>query len=209
MFKREVGIVRLRSWCVEDFTVFAPILCETWMSFTLSSSYEVGLQKAKIYLRQCLEVSTKALVLEVEQEPAGVLFLRNNSDVEPNIAMDAVQGKPNGFIEQIHATNSRYKEIQESLRDGIDTVYDGEIVLLLIKPSAKGKGLGQFLFAEANKYFRNTKCRHFFLYTDSSCDYMFYHHMGMNQVRAKALYPNHRKKKFDFYLYDSVVSCRP
>lgn len=201
--------MQLRSWRVEDDTVFAPILCETWMSFTLSSSYEVGLQKAKTYLWQCLEGSTKALVLEVEQEPAGVLFLRNNGDVEPNITMDVVQGKPKRFIKQIHATNSRYKEIQESLRDGIDTVYDGEIVLLLIKGSAKGKGLGQFLFAEANKYFRNMRCRHFFLYTDSSCDYMFYHHMGMHQVRAKALYPNHQKGNFNFYLYDGVVSSRP
>lgn len=200
----------LRSWNVQDYDELAKILCETWNAFTIMSTYEDGLKKAKLYIQQCLEESTNTQVLEVKKEVVGVLFIasklgKSSRTIKKAINYDTDNQFSNSLKEKYQKSNQQYRNICTLLKSKSQHSFDGEIVLLVIKPSFKGRGLGNFLFYEAIKHFKKTGSKEFYLYTNSSCDYTFYHHHGMKKASEVAMFPNTKNQSYKIYLYNGYV----
>lgn len=200
----------VRSWECDDFDILANILYETWFTFRMTASYEVGLQKAKIYLQQCLEISTFRQVIEINHQPVGFLLANSRMDsvLENNkqqINYDACDPFPSKLKKQYKKSNTRYKKHCMSLLHDVNKSFDGEITLFVIKPEFKGKGFGKLLFHKVVEYLYTIGCHSFFLFSDSSCDYSFYDYIGMKCLSSKSLHPNKLKKGFEIYLYEGNI----
>lgn len=82
--------------------------------------------------------------------------------------------------------------------------YDGELAFFAVSEACRGMGLGKALFEKAVEYLRSQGISSFYLFTDTSCNYGFYEHQGMQQKAKKVcrLDIGDHTENFEFYLYD-------
>lgn len=62
-----------------------------------------------------------------------------------------------------------------------------EIVLFIVSPEMRGKGVGRRLFDHMLSYFRAIGAGGYFLFTDSSCNVGFYEHNGLKRKASRTL----------------------
>lgn len=81
-----------------------------------------------------------------------------------------------------------YEELQAS-EELIGTSWDEEdfaqILLLIVAPESKGKGIGKKLVNQAETYFLEQKKNAYCLVTDTDCDWSFYEHLNMKRIAEK------------------------
>lgn len=65
--------------------------------------------------------------------------------------------------------------------------FDAEVVLFVLAPAARGHGLGKRMFGAVMEYFAANGIDEYFLYTDTTCDYTFYEHRGLERRGALPL----------------------
>ncbi|MBT1175497.1 GNAT family N-acetyltransferase [Bifidobacterium sp. LC6] len=84
--------------------------------------------------------------------------------------------------------------------------YAAEVVLFVLDPEARGLGLGKRMFRKLIADFRDAGLKHYFLYTDTTCNVGFYEHTGLQQIAAISL-PASRvhKESMSFYLYEGTI----
>ncbi|MGI6315634.1 MAG: GNAT family N-acetyltransferase [Christensenellales bacterium] len=82
--------------------------------------------------------------------------------------------------------------------------YMGELAFFAVSSSYRGQGVGKQLFQKAVEYLRKQKISSFYLFTDTSCNYGFYEHQGMQQKTKKicSMKIGDHTEEFEFYLYD-------
>ncbi|MEE1296065.1 MAG: GNAT family N-acetyltransferase [Bifidobacterium sp.] len=88
-----------------------------------------------------------------------------------------------------------------------------ELELFMVNPAVKGQGVGGHLWRDLLAAFREQGVEAFFLHTDSSCDFGFYDHKGLDCV-AQRLHADHPEDGDtepdligdDQYIYRGVVS---
>lgn len=82
-----------------------------------------------------------------------------------------------------------------------------EFILLIVSPHAKRQGIGRKLVAAGEEDLRQQGFSHYYLLTDSSCDYKFYDRLGMECVVDVAMdFTLRHIKDFDHYLC-SYLRC--
>lgn len=59
--------------------------------------------------------------------------------------------------------------------------YEGELAFFAIDEKCRGKGLGNQLFGTVVEYMKSQNISEFYLFTDTSCNYPFYEHMGLKR----------------------------
>ena len=82
-----------------------------------------------------------------------------------------------------------------------------EFSLLIVSPNAKRKGVGRKLVARGEDILRTQGYDHYYLLTDSSCDYKFYDRLQMTRVVDVAMSFNiTHVPHYDYYL-NSFLHC--
>lgn len=69
--------------------------------------------------------------------------------------------------------------------DNCSKQYEGELAFFALNEDYRGMGLGRKLFDEAKKYMEKEEIPDFYLFTDTSCNYKFYEHMGLKREKKK------------------------
>ncbi len=85
-------------------------------------------------------------------------------------------------------------------------LFDSEIALFAVSPQAQGLGVGSTLY----NYFLNTikkkNLNTFFLYTDTTCNFGFYEHKGLERITAIKKYVDSPvNKEIEFFLYKGIA----
>ena len=79
--------------------------------------------------------------------------------------------------------------------------YQGELSFLQLMGWYRGLGLGKELFNLLISYMQEQQINRFYLYTDTSCNYHFYEHLGMmRRVEQTHCFKITMKKRNAFYL---------
>lgn len=82
-----------------------------------------------------------------------------------------------------------------------------ELILLIVSPHAKRQGIGRKLIAAGEEDLRQQGFSHYYLLTDSSCDYKFYERLKMKRVVDVAMdFTLRHIEDFDHYL-SSYLRC--
>jgi len=90
--------------------------------------------------------------------------------------------------------------------DQLEGDYLAEVALFVICPRAKGLGIGSQLYYRFLKSLKAHDIQHYYLFTDTSCNYKFYELKGLKRSCTREYKPqtaNHAS--LDLYLYTGAV----
>ena len=79
---------------------------------------------------------------------------------------------------------------------------NGEILLFVVDPKMKGKGIGTLLLKEMEKDLKNKEV---FLYTDIGCTYQIYEHRGFTKEQEIEYFDEFKKGLMKCFLYSKKI----
>lgn len=81
--------------------------------------------------------------------------------------------------------------------------FDGVLTLFAVSEDCRGLGIGKTLLDNLFKYFKSKSVKKIYLYTDNTCNYGFYEHMGFIRFEERELEitKNERPFTLDVFLY--------
>ena len=81
-------------------------------------------------------------------------------------------------INALHEYEDNYDYMPEELKNK----YDGEVSMLILDSSLRGKGIGKKMLSEVFKLAKRDNVKQLYIYTDDSCSYYIYESLGCNRV---------------------------
>lgn len=218
----EVHIRRLRR---ADYPALVELIRQTWYADQTDGDtgghepadrarrHSVAWRLAAIDAHDCLARATHAAVAEQNGRVLGVILgsvpakvtrmqiLRHRwQQASLALPMLANRAGRNGLREQLAILHADRALIQTTGND-----YQAEIVLFLVSPEAKGQGVGGRLFAHMLDRFHALGIRQYFLFTDTTCDYGFYEHKGLQRAGVRNLALAHGEQ-LQCFLYQGRVN---
>lgn len=163
----------------------------------------------KMYLSSCLSEQKFNMVAVREGEIVGIIMGGSKNDkfklsnilnvlkmlYYGTLLWFKIRNKKGGFNE----INRAYSELIAGMKDDLD----GVLTLFAIKEDMRGLGIGKELLSRLNEYYLAHNTKRIYLYTDDTCNYGFYEHMGFERPKEKqvTVWRNNKKEKLDVYLY--------
>ena len=179
-----------RQYQDEDRKALENIIRITW-GYDKFCTPKTAAKLAKAYLGNCLANQTFTQVAVENGKPIGIImgkklkgfplsrrfyFQKIRSTIPIILSREA--RSVSGIFQTVEKID------QEFLRDS-NLNYDAEVAFFAIHPESRGKGVGKQLFQRLMDYFKQEQLRKFYLFTDTSCNYPFYEHMGMTRRKSK------------------------
>lgn len=204
--------MRLREYRKTDRKPLEQVVREAW-KYDLFCSPRTAAKMAEVYLSSCLANQTFISVAEMEGIPVGIIMGKNIESHRCPLSLRVRQLKSIASL-YLSREGRRVLKIFAGVQ-GIDKEllaagkkeYKGELAFFAISEKCRGKGLGRKLFQEAEDYMRAQGIEEFYLFTDTSCNYRFYEHMGLVRrcERKREIYAGGEKGEMNFFLYDYQI----
>lgn len=180
--------VKYRPFRHGDFDAMARIVGEVWHApFSESERQLAGSYDLAVVLSR----STWSQIAVVRRQIVGFVLVRAGSlDLEAaarwqGVARDALdelqrQSPVNGARLAAYSEAEQRIDLQLLEKSGCDPQY--EFTLFILRPEARGQGIGRSLFDQAEAELSAQGAREAFLYTDESCTWGFYEHRGLRRA---------------------------
>lgn len=188
------------------------IIIEAW-NYNRFCSPATAKKMAKVFLSSCLTNQTYKQVAILDDRAIGVIMAKNNKahkcpikyKIKQIISIISLYLSKEG--RKVSKIFSSVSEIDKELLKEIKKEYQGEVAFFAISKSARGKGIGKKMFQDVLKYMKLENVQDFYLFTDTSCNYGFYEHQGMNRnnEKSKSFYIEGKETEMTFYIYDYVI----
>jgi len=81
-------------------------------------------------------------------------------------------------IDALHQYESNYDYMPSNLKDK----YDGEVSMLILDKSLRGKGIGKKMLKEVFDLAKKDNVKNLYIYIDDSCNYHIYESLGCKKV---------------------------
>lgn len=204
--------VVFREFQEADRPILENVVRETW-KYDRFCSPKTAAKMAKVYLNSCLINQTFIRVAELNDVPIGIIMgkdIRNHKcPLSLHLAwLRSVIGllitKEGREISKIF---NSVQGIDEELLSRCKKDYQGELAFFAISEKCRGKGLGRKLFQTVVEYMYAHNIPAFYLFTDTSCNYPFYEHLGMKRCGEKKQVINAYGEKGDmtFFIYEYQI----
>lgn len=198
-----------REFEESDRLALEQIIRETWY-YDRFCTPKTAAQLASIYLSSCLANQTFTQVALVDGVPVGIIMGKNRTTHKCPFSLRLKMIK--SIVKLLISKEGRKVSKIFGCVDGIDrellslcpTHYQGELAFFAISQNCRGKGIGKILFQKVVAYMHSQKIHHFYLFTDTSCNYGFYEHQGMKRQQEKKhrFHVNGMPEEMTFFLYD-------
>lgn len=177
-----------------DFKQIVYMVMDIWQLDQMCGGIDEGLVFSKIYV---FKKATHAYVVIDEEKVIGLLVLSVLGKKKSDIVKKYEDFLGSVSDSEYQGMMNEYKQNCEWMLKKSGLAYDGEIVLLVVSRDYQGQGVGRFLMDLAKKVFQHEGCHGYYLYTDTSCHYQFYDHIGMERVFSL----KRESDGFELYLY--------
>lgn len=199
----------LREYQETDRQVLEDIIRETW-NYDRFCSPEAAAKMAKVYLNGCLANQTFTRVAVADRVPVGVIMGKNiqKHKCPIKLRMEWFRSLLSLFASkegrQISKMFGGVEKIDRELLSACGKVYKGELAFFAISEKCRGKGLGRKLFEAAADYMKSQNISEFYLFTDTTCNYPFYEHLGLTRCCEKkhTIQVKDEKEEMTFFLYE-------
>lgn len=164
------------------------------------------------YVYGCLCEATYASVCELDGKVVGVIMAKANADYKigkhlkfmlPTV-WQGVKMAYHGRRDKtgIRGFNNLHK-IYHEFSAKHKGEFDGSLTLFALNEECRGHGVGKTLLNGALSYLKMYNVSNIYLYTDTTCNYGFYEHMGFERLEEKPLKLTKNGKPFtmDVFLY--------
>lgn len=196
--------INMRNYKKSDAKKIQDIIRQTW-KYDLFCSPKTADKLARVYLYSCLNNQTFIRVATINDMPIGIIM---GKEINHPKRMPVYKIKQFFSIMSLYVSTegrkiskifSKVSDIDKQLLNSSNKKYDGEVSFFAIDEDYRGFGIGKKLFNELIIYMKKQNISNFYLYTDTSCNYYFYEHMGMKKVVTKSF-------KFDIENYSNLMS---
>lgn len=199
----------LREYQETDRAALEEIIRKTW-KYDRFCGPKVAAKMARVYLDSCFTNQTFARVAVVNQQPVGIIMGKNIQKHKCPLKL-RFKWLRSIISLLISKEGRRISKIFGSV-DGIDRDllaesgkdYKGELSFFAVSETCRGKGLGRKLFETLVDDMRSQNIPDFYLFTDTSCNYPFYEHLGMIRrcEKKQSVKVNEERGDMTFFLYD-------
>ncbi len=173
-----------RDTVESDYRDLAAILDKQWRFGIYSKEHALDL--AELFLVDILDGSNRAVTVEVDGRPQGILVLSDmggdtmdkSAEIEPRV--EAVRNLPN--FERCMVEMEGFHRIYNDFAKLYKHEDWAELALIIVSDSCKGIGLGRKVIEEARRITSEYGKTGLFFYTDTECNYGFYDHIGAVRV---------------------------
>ena len=169
----------------------------------------------KMYVASCLAEEKFNKVAVVDGKIAGVIM--GGSDHEKYTRSNVKNGARMLYHAARLWTKTRTKkigknEVQQTYKELISDIkeeFDGVLTLFAVRRDVRGLGIGKGLLVKMNTYYRKHNTKKIYLYTDDTCNYGFYDHMGFTRAKETTVTVQRKgqAKTMDVYVYSQDVPC--
>ncbi|MDO4280158.1 MAG: GNAT family N-acetyltransferase [Peptococcaceae bacterium] len=199
----------LRPYQESDRASLAAVIREAWEYDSFCSS-QVAEKMAHLYLDACLANQTFTQVAVVDGEPAGVIMGKNIARHRCPLRLRWQMVKSTCALlaseegRRVAKIFSGIEALDQALLDSCQKEYEGELAFFAISQKHRGVGLGRRLFETVVADMRAEGVGNFYLFTDTSCNYRFYEHLGLERQTAhtELVDLGSEKEKMTFFVYD-------
>lgn len=199
----------LREYQEADRSALEDIIRKTWM-YDKFCTPKVAKKMAGVYLNSCLTNQTFTRVAVIAGVPVGIIMGKN---IRKHRCPLRLRIKFLQSIVALYCSKEGRKVckmfggiqgIDQQLLSTCGKVYEGELAFFAISEKCRGNGLGRKLFQSAVDYMKSQNIPEFYLFTDTSCNYPFYEHLGLTRrcEVKQAINVDHIKGDMTFFLYD-------
>ena len=165
---------------------------------------------AKVYLNSCLTNQTFTRVAEIDGEPVGIIMGKEiqNHTCPVSLRIQWIQSVVSLYISQEGREISKIfacvQGVNRELLSSCNQAYKGEVTFFAIHEKCRGKGLGRKLFQTVVDYMKSRGISAFYLFTDTSCNYPFYEHLGLTRRcdKKQVVDVKGEQGEMTFFLYD-------
>ena len=199
----------LREYQETDRAALEEIIRKTWQ-YDRFCGPKVAAKMARVYLDSCFTNQTFARVAVLGQEPVGIIMGKNIQKHKCPFRL-RLKWLRSILSLLISKEGRRISKIFGGV-DGIDQDllaesgkdYKGELSFFAVSETCRGKGLGRKLFETLVDYMGSQNIPDFYLFTDTSCNYPFYEHLGMKRrcEKKQSVRVNEEIGDMTFFLYD-------
>lgn len=202
----------LREYQKADHKALENVVREAW-KYDRFCSPKTAAKMAKVYLNSCLTNQTFTRVAEINGEPVGIIMGKDiqNHKCPISLRIKWIQSIVSLYISREGREISKIFEcvqgIDKELLSSCNKQYQGELAFFAISEKCRGKGLGRKLFQTVVDYMKSKGIFEFYLFTDTSCNYPFYEHLGLTRRCEKKQVIDVKGEKGDmaFFIYDYQV----
>lgn len=201
--------VILREFQKSDRPALEKIVREAW-KYDRFCSPATAAKMAAVYLNSCLINQTFTRVAEIGGVPVGIIMGKDirNHKCPLSLRLAWLSSVAGLLITKEGRKISRIfdcvQDIDEELLSRCPKKYQGELAFFAISEQYRGKGLGRMLFGTVVDYMREQNIPEFFLFTDTSCNYPFYEHLGMKRCGEKkqVIHTHGEDGSMTFFVYE-------
>lgn len=202
----------LREYQETDRQALEDIIRETW-KYGRFCCAKVAKKMAKVYLNSCLIEQTFTRVAVINHIPVGIIMGKNiqKHKCPLKLRIKWLKSIVSLFVSKegrkISKIFGSVKGIDEELLADCDKKYKGEVVFFAISEKCRGKGLGRRLFQTVTDYMKSQHISEFYLFTDTSCNYPFYEHLGLIRrcEKKQVIDVNDEKEEMTFFIYEYKI----
>lgn len=201
--------ITFRPYRPADRAALTEIIRRTW-NYDRFTSAEIAQRMARLYLDNCLCSQTFTRVAVQDGRAIGIIMAKNRRRhrLMPLRRLRWLTS----FAAMTQSAESRaimhffgdVSTIDQTLLAESGRSYDGEITFFAIDATARGQGLGRRLFGAARQYLHEQGIQNCYLFTDTSCNYPFYEHLGLTRraAHSRTLHAGGEAAEMTFFLYD-------
>lgn len=168
------------------------------------------------YVYGCLSEATYACVAEKDGEVVGVIMGQAKTEYRIGQHLRYVANtlkyslKMVRFGKKCKAGIEDYKNlhrIYHTFSKRHKGEFDGTLTLFAVNEKCRGLGVGKTLLTGLLDYLQKNKVQHIYLYTDTTCNYGFYEHQGVERLEQQPMTLTKDGKTFqmDVFLYGYAV----
>lgn len=201
--------ITFREYKKEDEKFLQDIIRKTW-KYDRYFSRKVANRTAKVYLASCLLEKTFTQVALLNNKPVGIIMAKDNKSYKRSFKLKLnLISKSLPILFSSDGRNavklySKIDELDEDLLQNSNKKFDSEMVFFVIDEKCRGLGIGKELFNKAKNYLKEAGAKNFYLFTDTTCNYGFYEHLGLNRIGEKIFdFPNNESSSF--YIYEGKI----
>ncbi len=202
----------LREYQKTDHKALERIVRETW-KYDRFCSPKTAAKMAKVYLNSCLTNQTFTKVAEINGEPVGIIMGKDIHNHQCPLTLRlAWLGSIIGLLitkegREISKIFECVQGIDKELLSSCNKAYKGELAFFAVNEKYRGKGLGRKLFQTVVDYMSSNDLSEFYLFTDTSCNYPFYEHLGLIRrcEKQQRINVKGQESNMTFFIYDYQV----
>lgn len=192
----------LRDLREDDIPGIVDILRRTWDmqdDYGISEDEEISLMTN--YFADLMERTTYVKVAD-DDGLCGVVMGSVFSDEPIDLKIEKVAVRYDIATKDLAAINDADDSMLEECSN---RGFDCELILYIVDPTMKGKGIGRTMMENVIDHFKERGCRKMFLFTDGFCDVGIYRHLGYHEEISVPVKQGPEEKVFTFYLFSALI----